>query len=204
MFKKMILLLLCALTVSAADKGDKHTLLWIDLEMTDLSPEKDLIIQAAAMVTDDDLNVVAEFPEQEIHYDKLPEMNSFVVNMHTKNGLLEKMKKTTTTLSDVEDGLIKFYNTHCAAKNDEQKPILCGHCVWHDRKFLDIHMPKFAALLHYVILDVAAYEEGVKRWHPEEYKKREKSESNHTARWDIVQSIADLKFYKQVLSGAKQ
>jgi oligoribonuclease len=198
MRKLLIIFLMLTQSLSWTQGTTKSTLFWIDLEMTGLNPENDLIIQTAAIVTDDNLNIVAELPDQEIHYDCLPEMDPFVVTMHTTSGLLQKVKQSTITLAQAEQRLIQFYNTYCAPNNN-LKPILCGDCVWHDRKFLDQHMPKFAALLHYEILDISCFKQVMQRWYPHEYEKYEKNETQHTAHEDTMQAIADLQFYRQYM-----
>ncbi len=194
MFNKVIPLLICLLVskLYSSSEANKHTLFWIDLEMTGLSPEKDLIVQSAAIVTDDNLNIIAECPERIIHHALLPEMDPFVVAMHTKSGLLEKIKVSENKLGDVEEELITFCTTHCKSKGTQ----LCGNSIWKDRAFLEKQMPRFVALFHHQMIDVSSIGGVAWRWYPEECKQFKK-EKKHTSQEDILQSIAELKYFKE-------
>lgn len=201
MLHRITLLSTCLLTVTfyAADEAGKHTMVWLDLEMTGLSTENDLILQSAAIVTDDNLEIVAECPEREVHYDALPEMDPYVLDMHTKSGLLEKVKQSQHTLGGVEDELISFVKAHCKTKNTQ----LCGNSIWKDRQFLEKHMPRFVALFHHQMIDVSAIGGMAWRWYPEECKKFKK-EKKHTSRADIIQSIEELKHFRAHVFKNKQ
>jgi len=201
MLHRITLLSLCLLTVAiyAADETGKHTLLWLDLEMTGLSAENDLILQSAAIVTDDNLEIVAECPEREVHYDALPKMDPYVFAMHTTSGLLDKVEQSKLTLPEVEDELISFVKAHCKSKNTQ----LCGNSIWKDRQFLEKHMPRFIALFHHQMIDVSSIGGVAWRWYPEECKKFQKQKT-HTSRKDILQSIEELKHFREHIFKNKQ
>lgn len=171
----------------------KQTLFWLDLEMTGLLPEKDIILQCAALVTDDQLNPVAEGVEYVINCAdaQLKHMHPDVRIMHTKSGLFERVQQSSHTLADVEDKLIAFFTAHC----EPQKTLLCGNSIWVDRTFLKRHMPHFEALFHYRMIDVSTIKELALRWYPKlaPFEKQK----NHTALADLHESIAELVYYKK-------
>ncbi len=173
----------------------KQTLLWLDLEMTGLSPEADAILQCAALVTDDQLNPVGDGIEYVIHHtqESFVHMSDFVRTMHIKSGLLERVQKSSSSIEAVEDKLIAFFNEHC----EPQKTLLCGNSIWVDRTFLKKHMPRFEALLHYRMIDVSTIKELAHRWYPQtqDFKKVK----NHTALEDLQESIAELVYYKKTI-----
>lgn len=171
----------------------KQTLLWLDLEMTGLSPEIDTILQCAALVTDNQLNPMSDGVEHVIHHsrDALMHMNNYVRAMHTKSGLLERVQNAYDAMDEVEDKLIVFFNHHC----EPQKTLLCGNSIWVDRMFLKKYMPRFEALFHYRMIDVSTIKELAHRWYPEiqDFKKVK----NHTALEDLQESVAELVYYKK-------
>jgi len=171
----------------------KHTLLWLDLEMTGLSPERDTILQCAVLVTDDQLKPVAEGVEYVIHHtpEMLTSMHQEVRAMHTKSGLLERISQSPHALAVVEQALIGFFNTHC----EPHKTLLCGNSIWVDRAFLKRYMPRFESLFFYRMIDVSTIKELALRWYPKlpQFKKQKQ----HTALADISESIAELSYYKK-------
>ncbi len=148
-----------------------NLLAWIDLEMTGLDPEKHHIIEIACLVTDPDLNIVAEGPEIAIFQDEdiLSLMNEWNVKQHTSSGLVEKIKSSDISIKEAEDQCLKFFQSHIK----QHKSPLCGSSVSHDRRFLIKHMPKLANHFHYRHIDVSSFKEVIKRWYPEadEFKK---------------------------------
>jgi len=170
----------------------KHTLLWLDLEMTGLSPATDTILQCAALVTDNQLSPVAEGVEYTINHtpEMFAKMDQSVRAMHASSGLLERVTKSSYTLADVENQLIAFFNTHC----EPHQTLLCGNSIWVDRAFLKHHMPRFEALFHYRMIDVSTIKELALRWYPKlpPFTKQKK----HTALADIAESIAELSYYR--------
>jgi oligoribonuclease len=171
----------------------KQTLLWLDLEMTGLSPEQDSILQCAALVSDDQLNSVAEGVEYVIHHnpEALVSMHQEVRAMHTKSGLLDRVYQSSHNLADVEQKLINFFNTHC----EPHKTLLCGNSIWVDRAFLKRRMPRFEVLFFYRMIDVSTIKELALRWYPKlpPFKKQK----NHTALADISESITELSYYRE-------
>jgi oligoribonuclease len=171
----------------------KQTLLWLDLEMTGLSPEQDSILQCAALVTDDQLKPVAEGIEYSIQHnaEALAHMHHEVRSMHTKSGLLDRVSQSPHTRADVEQKLINFFHTHC----EPRKTLLCGNSIWVDRAFLKRHMPRFEALFFYRMIDVSTIKELALRWYPKlpQFKKQKQ----HTALADISESIAELRYYRE-------
>jgi oligoribonuclease len=170
-----------------------NLLAWIDLEMTGLNPEKHHIIEIACLVTDSDLNIVAEGPEIAIHQDDdvLDLMNEWNINQHNSSGLVEKIKASDIGLREAEQQSLHFFQTHIK----QHKSPLCGSSVSHDRRFLIKHMPKLANHFHYRHIDVSSFKEVIKRWSPDadEFKK----ESSHRAMDDIKDSVNELKFYRE-------
>jgi oligoribonuclease len=171
----------------------KHTLFWLDLEMTGLNPEKDVILQCAALVSNNVLEQVADGIEYSIHQqpELLQIMDPFVAKMHTKSGLLEKVQQSTHSMSQVEKYLIAFFKQHCIPG----ETLLCGNSIWVDRSFLKKQMPEFESLFYYRMIDVSTIKELAIRWYPSIpiFKKQKK----HTALADIQESINELAYYKQ-------
>lgn len=174
---------------------NSNLLAWIDLEMTGLDPEKHHIIEIACLVTDSNLNIVAEGPEIAIFQDEaiLSLMNEWNVKQHTSSGLVEKIKSSDILIKEAEELCLKFFQSHIK----QHKSPLCGSSVSHDRRFLIKHMPKLANHFHYRHIDVSSFKEVIKRWYPEtdEFKKA----SSHRAMDDIKESVNELKFYREKL-----
>jgi oligoribonuclease len=171
----------------------EQNLLWLDLEMTGLIPEKHHILQIAAIVTDQTLTVRAEGPEIVIHQpvEHVRGMDGVVLAMHTNSGLLNKVTASHTSIGLAEQEIISFTNQHCISG----MTILCGNSIWVDRTFLKQHMPSFERMLHYRMIDVSSVKELVNRWYPDQ--KPFKKQKQHTARSDIYESIAELKYYRE-------
>ena len=144
---------------------NSNLLAWIDLEMTGLDPEKHHIIEIACLVTDSNLNIVAEGPEIAIFQDEdiLSLMNEWNVKQHTSSGLVEKIKSSDISIKEAEEECLKFFQSHIK----QHKSPLCGSSVSHDRRFLIKHMPKLANHFHYRHIDVSSFKEVIKRWYPD-------------------------------------
>lgn len=171
-------------------------LIWMDLEMTGLDPERHVIVEIATLVTDDDLNIVAEGPDLVIFQpdEALSEMDDFVTNMHTTSGLLELVKASTVSHSDAMQQTLDFIKLHSP---EPMKVPLCGSSIRTDRAFLAKYMPEVDNWLHYRCVDVSTVKELVKRWNPGLEHARPKSEGiTHRAMDDISNSVAELKFYR--------
>lgn len=171
-------------------------LIWMDLEMTGLDPERHVIVEIATLVTDDDLNIVAEGPDLVIFQpdEALSEMDDFVTNMHTTSGLLELIKTSTVSHDDAMQQTLDFIKLHSP---EPMKIPLCGNSIRTDRTFLAKYMPEIENWLHYRCVDVSTVKELVKRWNPGLEHARPKSEGiTHRAMDDIRDSVAELKFYR--------
>lgn len=173
---------------------DKQNLIWIDLEMTGLDPEKERIIEIATIVTDKDLNILAEGPVLAIKQsdELLAKMSDWCVKTHTENGLIERVKNSKFTERAAELQTIDFLKRWVPKG---ASPI-CGNSVPQDKRFLYKYMPDLADYFHYRHLDVSTLKELANRWKPEiltQFKKR----NTHLALDDIRESINELKFYRE-------
>ena len=169
-------------------------LVWLDLEMTGLDPEKERIIEAAVIVTEPDLTFVAEGPVLVIHQSNelLDGMDNWNKSTHGKSGLIDKVKASTVTEEQAEDRLLAFLSQLVPAG----KSPLCGNTVGQDRRFLVKYMPRLEAFFHYRNLDVSTLKELSLRWRPEVYRSFVK-QSRHEALADIYESIEELKHYRE-------
>jgi oligoribonuclease len=171
-------------------------LIGMDLEMTGLDESRHVIVEIATLVTDDDLNIIAEGPNLVIHQpdEVMAHMDDFVTNMHTVSGLLEKIKTSTVSEADAMQQTLDFIKEHSPEPN---KIPLCGNSIRTDRTFLAKYMPEIENWLHYRCVDVSTIKELVKRWNPGLEHARPKSEGiTHRAMDDIRDSVAELKFYR--------
>lgn len=170
---------------------DLNNLVWIDLEMTGLSPEKDVIIEIASIVTDSNLNIIAEGPEIAIHQpeENLKNLSEWVEQTHGSSGLLQKVRNSKISLQEAEEQTLKFIQDYCVSSITP----LCGNSIWQDRRFLIKHMPKLNDFFHYRNIDVSSIKELVKRWYNFKYQKN----NVHRALDDIKESIDELKLYRK-------
>lgn len=173
---------------------NEQRLVWLDLEMTGLDPEKERIIEAAVVVTEPDLTLVAEGPVLVIHQsdELLGAMDKWNTSTHGKTGLTDKVKASTLTEEQAETQLLAFLSQHVPAG----KSPLCGNTVGQDRRFLVKYMPRLEAFFHYRNLDVSTLKELALRWKPEVYRSFAK-QSRHEALADIYESIEELKHYRE-------
>ena len=172
-------------------------LIWMDLEMTGLDPDRHTIVEIATLVTDDELNVIAEGPDLVVHQpdDVLARMDDFVTNMHVTSGLLDLIKSSTVSMEDAMRQTLDFIKVHSP---EPMKVPLCGNSIRTDRTFLARYMPEIENWLHYRCVDVSTVKELVKRWNPGLEHARPKSEgTTHRAMDDIRDSVAELRFYRE-------
>jgi oligoribonuclease len=170
-------------------------LVWMDLEMTGLDHTRDVIVEIATLVTDDDLNIVAEGPDIVVHQPEevLATMDPFVVEMHTRSGLLEEIKASTVSLEDAGAATLEFIKSHVP---EPATVPLCGNSIGTDRRFLANYLPDIENHLHYRSIDVSSVKELVKRWYPDVDANREHGKGSHRALDDIRHSVAELVYYR--------
>lgn len=173
---------------------DANALVWIDLEMTGLYPERDRIIEIATIITDQHLNIVAEGPVLAINQPEplLDQMDDWNQTTHRETGLIERVRNSSITEQQAEELTLSFVREH-VPKNTSP---LCGNSICQDRRFLYPYMPMLNGYLHYRNLDVSTLKELAVRWRPEIIQGFEKR-NTHKAMDDIKESIQELKFYRR-------
>ncbi len=169
-------------------------LVWIDLEMTGLSPDTDRIIEVAVIITDNQLNVLAEGPVLAVHQsdEVLNAMDEWNKRTHGKSGLVARVRASTLTEADAERTTIEFIQQY-VAKN---KSPMCGNSICQDRRFLARHMPALEAWFHYRNLDVSTLKELAARWKPGLVNGLQKK-NTHQALDDIRESVEELRYYRE-------
>ncbi len=173
---------------------DASRLIWIDLEMTGLKPDTDRIIEVALVVTDHNLDVVAEGPVRVVHQsdETLDAMDSWNKGTHGRSGLIDKVKASQLSDADVEADMIAFLSQYIASGVSP----MCGNSICQDRRFLARYMPKLESWFHYRSLDVSTLKELVRRWRPDLMPGLTK-QGKHEALADIYESIQELKYYRE-------
>lgn len=179
---------------SVSSAAMSQRMVWVDLEMTGLNIEKDQIIEMACIITDSDLNVLAEGPNLIIKQpdELLDSMSDWCKEHHGKSGLTQAVRNSKITLEQAEYEFLSFVRQHTPPG---QCP-LAGNSVHADKRFLDKYMPQFMYHLHYRIIDVSTIKELCRRWFPDEYKKAPQKRASHRALDDIQESIKELQFYR--------
>jgi oligoribonuclease len=168
----------------------------MDLEMTGLDPETHVIVEIATLVTDDDLEIVAEGPDLVIHQpdDVLARMDDFVRNMHVTSGLLDKIRASTVDLAEAAERTLAFIREHSP---EQGKIPLAGNSIRTDRSFLAKYMPEIENWLHYRCVDVSTVKELVKRWYPAvEHSRPSSGAQTHRAMDDVRDSVAEMRWYR--------
>ena len=178
----------------AQERPNEFNLVWLDMEMTGLDPDNDRIIEVAVVVTDAQLNLVAEGPVFAIHQsdEVLDKMDAWNKGTHGRSGLIDRVKASTVDEAQAEEELIAFLKRYVPAG----KSPMCGNSICQDRRFMARGMPKLEAFFHYRNLDVSTLKELCRRWKPElaaGFKKHQK----HTALADIHESIEELRYYRE-------
>ena len=180
--------------MSTTRKND--LLVWVDMEMSGLQPETDRILEIAMIVTDGDLNIVAEGPVLVVHQEDavLDRMDAWNKGTHGKSGLIDKVKASTLTEAEVEAECLAFLKQHVKSSISP----MCGNTIHQDRRFMNRYMPKLEAYFHYRNIDVSTIKELCKRWQPEIAKGFSKQQA-HTALADIIESVDELRYYREKL-----
>ncbi|MXW98172.1 MAG: oligoribonuclease [Acidimicrobiaceae bacterium] len=168
----------------------------MDLEMTGLDPGFHSIVEIAALITDDDLEIVATGPDLVIHQpeEALARMDDTVRTMHTTSGLLEQVRSSTVSLADAGAAVLGFLREHI----DEPRTVpLCGNSIGTDRRFLAQYLPEIENFLHYRSIDVSTVKELARRWQPSVYEGAPAKAGGHRALDDITESLEELRWYRR-------
>jgi len=173
-------------------------LAWMDLEMTGLDPARHVIVEIATIITDDELNIVAEGPDLVIGAtpEQLTEMDDFVVRMHTASGLLTSIKESSVSVDQAAEATLEFLKSHLPEPGSVP---LCGNSIAMDRRFLRHYMPAVDNYFHYRTVDVSTLKELCKRWYRDLYAARPQKLTAHRALDDIRESVAELVYYRERL-----
>ena len=182
-------------------RSNRQLILWIDLEMTGLDPEKDTILEMASIVTDFDLELVEEGPEFVIHHaaNEFDLMDKWNQKQHIKSGLWAKALESKITTGEAELRILKFVKKYYTKK---ERALIAGNSIWQDRRFIINHMPRLEEYLHYRMIDVSSFKLVTKNWYPKVVVPKKKE--NHRAMDDIKESIEELKFYRNYLFRAHE
>lgn len=169
-------------------------MVWVDLEMTGLDPKTCTILEIGAIVTDSQLNVIAEGPFIAIHHGEkvLRSMEAWSKYHHKKSGLTDACRTSKISLRKAESEVLSFIKKYCHQKSAP----LCGNTIWQDRRFLVKYMPKLESYLHYRVIDVSSVKELVERWYPLDHKMPRLKHQTHRVCDDIRESIEELKYYR--------
>lgn len=171
-----------------------HKLVWLDLEMTGLAPEKDKILEIASIVTDLNLNILAEGPNIAIHQPThiLETMDDWCISTHNKSGLISRVKCSEHDTNAAEMITLDFLQKWTT----KESSLLCGNSIWVDRMFLYVHMPELESFFHHRLIDVTTIKELIRFWHPD--LKNFKKANQHLALDDIRESVAELQYYQKI------
>ncbi|MCL2656475.1 MAG: oligoribonuclease [Betaproteobacteria bacterium] len=173
---------------------DPNRLVWVDMEMTGLEPDRDRVIEIAVIVTEPNLDVVAEGPVLVVHQPDsvLDAMDDWNKSTHGKSGLIERVRASTLDETACAQQLLDFLNTHLPPRSSP----MCGNTICQDRRFMARWLPQLEAWFHYRNLDVSTLKELAKRWNPGVFQGIKKAGA-HTALADIRESIDELRYYRE-------
>lgn len=173
-------------------------LAWMDLEMTGLDPDRHVIVEIATLLTDDNLELIAEGPDLVVHQppEAMAEMDDFVRKMHTKSGLLPQIEASTISLEDAAAQTLAFLKEHIT---EPRSVPLCGNSIGTDRRFLAKHTPEIEEFLHYRSVDVSTIKELSRRWYPKVLDEAPKKALGHRALDDIRESVSELAYYRSTV-----
>lgn len=173
-------------------------LVWIDLEMTGLDVERDVIVEIACLVTDSSLELLDDGIDLVVHQPPaaLEAMDDFVRKMHTKSGLLPMIEASTVDLTAAGAAVLDYLR---ARVPEERAAPLCGNSIGMDRRFLARYLKELDDHLHYRNIDVSSFKELCRRWYPEQFRQRPGKKESHRALDDIRESVAELRFYRDTI-----
>lgn len=171
----------------------ENNLVWVDMEMTGLDPMQDQILEIATLVTDSELNILAEGPNLAVFQPEevLARMDEWNQTHHGQSGLLDRVRASTESVATAERKTLEFLARYCKPKISP----LCGNSVWQDRRFLDRLMPELNRFFHYRIIDVSTVKELARRWYPTLPPMAKKE--THLALADIRESVEELRYYRR-------
>ena len=175
---------------------DDDRLVWLDMEMTGLNPLSDRIIELAIVITDKNLNTIAEAPVWVVHQsdEVLNGMDAWNQKTHGNSGLIDKVRASTLTEAQVEQAALDFLKRYIGPS----KSPMCGNSIGQDRRFMANYMPTLEKYFHYRNLDVSTLKELARRWYPRVYDGYKK-QTRHTALADVYESIDELKYYRETI-----
>jgi len=170
-------------------------LVWLDMEMSGLDPDRERILEIATIITDGQLTEIATGPELVIHQsdEVLAAMDDWNRKHHGGSGLVDRVKASTVTDADAEAQTLAFINAHCGPKD---RPVLAGNSIHQDRRFIRKYMPALDARLHYRMVDVSTVKELARRWFPQATAKQPAKNDSHRALDDVRESIEELRYYR--------
>ena len=172
---------------------DQNNLIWLDMEMTGLNPDSDRIIELAVVITDSQLNVLAQSPVYAVHQPDsvLDAMDDWNKSTHGRSGLIERVRVSTLSEAEVSAQMLEFLQQYVPKRSSP----MCGNSICQDRRFMARHMPELEAYFHYRNLDVSTLKELCRRWKPEIARGVAKA-GRHEALADILESIEELRYYR--------
>ncbi|MGB2756065.1 MAG: oligoribonuclease [Acidimicrobiia bacterium] len=184
-------------TLSADDSAPSEVMVWVDLEMTGLDVRTHTIVEIAIIATDADLKPLDDGLDLVIRAEDadLEHIDPFVYTMHKRSGLLKAIEASTTSLVDAGTAALEYVKGHVGPGIAP----MCGNSIGVDRRFLDAYLPELDQYLHYRSVDVSSLKELCRRWKPAEYARRPSKRGSHRALDDILESIAELTYYRSVL-----
>jgi len=174
----------------------KSNLVWLDLEMTGLNPEKDSILEIATVITNNELEIIATGPVLAIYHtdEELSQMDKWCIKQHNLSGLISAVRSSTVYLEEAANLTLEFLKLHL---NEREAP-LCGNSIWQDRNFLRKYMPKVDNFLNYRIIDVSSVKELIGRWYLGNPNAKFCKPENHRALEDTMYSIQELRHYRSI------
>ena len=173
-------------------------LAWMDLEMTGLDPNRHVIVEIATLITDDDLQVVAEGPDIVVRAseEQLGAMDDVVRAMHKRSGLLDQIRKSEVDLAEAGQATLEFLRAHIPEAGSVP---LCGNSIGTDRRFLAKWLPEIDQYLHYRSIDVSTVKELARRWFPDALAAQPRKAGSHRAMGDVLESVAELEYYRKTV-----